>query len=57
MITLIDPKAYRMPWVSGKKTLTLQNLKEFPDELFCVPSEEQEFNRRLRDPAGGVVPK
>jgi hypothetical protein len=57
VITLTDPKAYTTPWVSSKKTLTRQNLTEFPDELFCVPSEEQEFNRRIRDPAGGVIPK
>jgi hypothetical protein len=23
-------------------------------ELFCVPSQEQEFNRVVRDPAGGL---
>jgi hypothetical protein len=54
VITLTDPKTYTTPWVSGKKTLTRQNLTEFPDELFCVPSEEQEFNRRIRDPAAAL---
>jgi hypothetical protein len=27
------------------------------DELFCVPSEEQRFNRLVRDPGSGIVTK
>ena len=54
VITLTDPKAYTTPWVSEKKNLRLSANKEFVDELFCVPSEEQAFNRRMRDVAGGV---
>lgn len=57
VMTLTDPKTYTKPWVSDTKTLRRQNIKEFQDELFCVPSEEQAFNRRLRDPAAGVTPK
>ena len=57
VITLTDPKTYTKPWVSDTKILTWQNMKEFPDELFCVPSEEQAFNRRVRDPAAGVIHK
>ncbi|HYR92185.1 MAG TPA: hypothetical protein VE422_49530 [Terriglobia bacterium] len=57
VMTVTDPMAYTKPWVSDKKTLTWQNIKEFPDELFCVPSEEQAFNKRVRDPAGGVINK
>ena len=53
VITLTDPKTYAKPWISDTKVLTRQDIKEFPDELICVPSEEQAFNRRLRDPAGG----
>ena len=56
-MTITDPKTYTKPWVSDKRRLILQPVKEFPDELFCVPSEEQEFNRRVRDPAGGVIRK
>jgi len=57
VLTIDDPKTYTKPWVSDKKILTLQPIKEFTDELFCVPSEEQAFNRRVRDPAGGVINK
>jgi hypothetical protein len=55
VITLTDPKIYTQPWVSETKNLRLSPLKEFVDELFCIPSQEQEFNRRLRNPAGGVT--
>ena len=55
VITLTDPKFYTKPWVSETKNLRLSPLKEFVDELFCIPSQEQEFNRRLRNPAGGLT--
>jgi hypothetical protein len=55
VITLTDPKIYTQPWVSETKNLRLSPLKDFVDELFCIPSQEQEFNRRLRDPAGGIT--
>ena len=57
VITLTDPKFYSQPWVSETKNLRLSPLKEFVDELFCIPSEEQEFNRRIRNPAGGLTGK
>jgi hypothetical protein len=57
VMTITDPMTYTKPWVSDKKILTWQNIKEFPDELFCVPSEEQAFNKRVRDPAGGLINK
>ncbi len=52
-MTLTDPKTYTKPWVSEKKIYKLVPNRELP-ELFCVPSEEEEFNRNVRDPAGGV---
>jgi hypothetical protein len=51
-ITLNDPKMYTKPWVSQKRVMKLANQKGF-DEVFCVPSEEQAFNKNVRDPAGG----
>jgi hypothetical protein len=57
VITLTDPKVYARPWVSETKNLRLSPLKDFVDELFCIPSEEQEFNRRIRNPAGGLIGK
>jgi hypothetical protein len=42
--------------VSETKRFRLSPLKNFEDELFCIPSVEQEFNRRMRNPAGGVKP-
>jgi hypothetical protein len=55
-MTLTDPKTYTMPWVSEKKVLRLVPNRNLP-ELFCVPSEEEEFNRNVRDPAGGKTNK
>jgi hypothetical protein len=54
-MSITDPKYYTRTWTSEKKVLKWQAKKEFSDELFCVPSEEQAFNRRMRDPAGGVI--
>ncbi len=51
-LTMDDPKAYTKPWVSDKKTFKLEPKTQLK-ELFCVPSEEQAFNKRMRDPAGG----
>jgi hypothetical protein len=52
-MTLTDPKTYTTPWVSERKVLRLQ--KEELREEICAPSVEEEFNRRLRNPAGGVT--
>jgi hypothetical protein len=52
-MTLTDPKTYTKPWVSEKKIHKLVPNREI-SEIFCVPSEEEEFNRNIRDPAGGV---
>jgi len=57
VMKLTDPSIYTQPWVSETKNLRLSPLKDFEDELFCIPSEEQAFNRRIRNPAGGVLEK
>jgi hypothetical protein len=52
-MTLTDPKTYTSPWISEKKVFKLQPKEEIREEI-CVPSVEEEFNRRTRDPAAGV---
>ena len=52
-MTLTDPKAYTRPWVSEKKVFRLEPKREI-EELFCVPSENDAFNKRVRDPGAGV---
>ena len=51
-ITLDDPTIYTKPWVSDRQTLKLQPGQEL-EEDFCVGSEEESFNQRLRLPAAG----
>jgi hypothetical protein len=55
-MTLEDPKIYKKPWVSDKKTLRLQANHELREEL-CAPVDEESFNQRTRNPAGGVATK
>ncbi len=56
-LTLTDPKTYTKPWVGERKNFRLQPQKEL-EESPCVPSEEEAFNKRIRDPAGlGVKPQ
>ena len=55
-MVLTDPKAYTKPWVSEKKTFKLDAKHEI-QELFCVPSENDAFNKRVRDPGAGVSSK
>lgn len=55
-MTINAPKAYTKPWVSEKKTLTLVQ-KPALEEIFCVPSEEQRFNKLVRDPGSGIITK
>ena len=43
VMTLTDPSIYTKPWVSETKNFRLSRLKEFAEELFCIPSQEQEF--------------
>jgi hypothetical protein len=51
-ITLTDPATYTQPWVT-KTTLRLNPLAEI-GEYFCVPSDENEFREKMREPAGGA---
>jgi uncharacterized OsmC-like protein len=50
-----DPKIFTSPWASERKVMTLAPRGREIVEQFCVPSQEMEFNRIVRDPAGGVV--
>jgi hypothetical protein len=54
-MTLDDPKAYTKPWVGNKQTFHLVLPKEqtVMYEYYCVPSEEETFDRGVRNPAGG----
>jgi hypothetical protein len=56
-MTIAAPKAYTKPWVSEKKIMKLAPPKTDLQELFCVPSEEQRFNKLVRDPGSGLVNK
>jgi hypothetical protein len=56
MITLTDPKGYTKTWVSEKKIFKLDPKHEI-QELFCVPSENDSFNKRVRDPGAGIIHK
>jgi hypothetical protein len=56
-LTITDPVVFAKPFVSDTKVLSLGVEKSEDEKLetFCVPSEEQQFNRTIRDPAGGVT--
>ena len=56
-MTITDPDLYTKPWTSDVKVHRLQVEKAMDERLetFCVPSEEEDFNKAIRDPAGGVV--
>ena len=54
-MTLTDPKVFTAPWVSEPKVMKLAPRGREIAEQFCVPSQEMEFNRIVRDPAGGVI--
>jgi len=53
-MTLDDPKVYTKSW-SGQKTFKEELPKGLTvlDEGYCVPSEEQSFDEKVRDPAAG----
>jgi len=55
-MVLEDPKFYKQPWVSDKKMWRLQPKRELREE-FCAPVDEQLFNQRTRNPAGGLNKK
>lgn len=56
-VTITDPELYMKPWMSDTKIHRLMVEKTIDERLetFCVPSEEDAFNKAIRDPAGGVV--
>ena len=53
-MTLDDPKVYTKSW-SGQKTFKEELPKGLTvlEEGYCVPSEEQSFDEKVRDPAAG----
>jgi hypothetical protein len=53
VMTLTDPRIYTRPWVSETKTLRRTTNWEIGEDL-CIPSEEEFFNKVIRDPAAGV---
>jgi len=55
VMTIDDPKTYTQPWVGNKQMFRLDLPKGLTilDQEFCVSSEEQEFNRGVRNLAGG----
>jgi hypothetical protein len=62
VMTVNDPAIYTKPWSSDKKVLrrlsaereTLSGWKALLDDR-CEPEEEADFNRKVRDPAGGIA--
>ena len=64
-IIVDDPKMYAKPWVSEKKTWSLLSKEEYSldgwnglAEEICAPIDEVDnFDKRVRDPAGGVIHK
>jgi hypothetical protein len=62
-MTVHDPKLYTRPWIAETKIFTRVPRQETISENWlglmeeiCVPLDELEFNRRVRDTAGGVRP-
>lgn len=51
-LTIDDPKTYTKPWVS-KGSIRLASGTEI-GEYFCVPSQEEEYKKLVREPAGGA---
>ena len=61
VLTINEPVICSRPWVSEKKTL-----RKMPPERAvlngwygmledkCVPTEEADFNKKVRDPAAGI---
>ena len=55
-MTITDPQYYTKPWESDRKIFKLNALqfeKPWDEQIYCVPSEENKFNRLIRDPASG----
>lgn len=53
-MTIVDPEYYAQPFHSDVKRFRRdrENEKAWDEQIYCVPSEEQRFNRLIRD--GGV---
>jgi hypothetical protein len=53
-MTITDPEYYAQPFQSDVKLFRRdrENEKAWDEQIYCVPSEEQRFNRLIRD--GGV---
>ena len=53
-MTITDPDFYAQPFQSDVKLFRRdrENEKAWDEQIYCVPSEEQRFNRLIRD--GGV---
>jgi hypothetical protein len=49
-MTLTDPKAYTMPWVSDKKTWKLTPKQTMREDV-CAPSDEETYRKDMREPA------
>lgn len=60
-MTITDPKAYTRPWVSDKKILEPLPQERWPfkelREEICAPANEESFNQKVRNPAGGATGK
>ena len=64
-MTVTDPKIYTRPWVSQTKKFRKLDTKDGIKtadgwgglmEDLCAPADEvEQFNKRVRDPAGGVI--
>ena len=55
-MVVTDPEYYTRPWESDRKVFKLNGLqidRPWDEQIYCVPSEEQKFNRLIRDPASG----
>ncbi|HYR89784.1 MAG TPA: hypothetical protein VE422_37270, partial [Terriglobia bacterium] len=48
-LTITDPKVFTKPWTTKGTVQLLPNAELW--EYFCVPSESEEYNKRLIDAA------
>ena len=55
-MTIIDPKVYTKPWVTPKGQIKLNPGTELW-ETFCAPSDYQQFNEKVFEPAAGATKK
>jgi hypothetical protein len=55
-LVIDDSKTYTKTWNAEPRIIKLKPGVEIP-ESFCVASEEEEFNRRIREPAARQLGK